>query len=86
MIKVMAFITVQNTYDSHGNFLLSQKTKSPITIFSINFAYILYFFSVIKGGYKFKQGGYVPYFPSDQEIKKLMLLTDPEDISNILKT
>ncbi len=85
MVKVMMFVNLQYIYGVHGNFLLSQKTTSPDTIFSMNFSYLLYAIFSMKAGYILSQGGYIPYFPSHQEIKKLMLLTQPEKIKLHLK-
>ena len=81
MVKVIMFINLQNVYDAQGNFLVLQKTKSSDVTFSINFGYVMYIIVAMKAVCKLYHGGYIPYFPSDQEIKKLLFLVQPEQIT-----
>lgn len=80
LIKVAAFIGLQGTYDDHGNLLTLQKVKPPVAIFSANLVYIAVCVFASQLGYRKYHGGYVPYFPSDEEIRKLSLLAQPKEL------
>ncbi len=82
--KILAFLGVQGIYDSNGNFLLLQSIISPGAILSINLEYLAFLMASIKAGKKF-YGGYIPYFPSKQEIAQLAFITELEKMKPFFK-
>lgn len=74
LVKIVAFICIQNLYNAHGQLALLSESNTPKIIFSANLLNICAMLMMIKSANIQFNGGYSPYLPATSEIFKLRKL------------